>query len=215
MNQNQIFEVLIVEDHPMMASSVTSYLQTMHVNVRAVVVRSMAQTRKRFLKRDRPVLIIADLNLPDSAGLETLKELRRLAPDEPIMVFSMNDDPDTEQAALALGARSFVSKASLPEHFVRQIKEHLAGIADQPVPEGDQRPKPDNHPVAYLTPRQKTVLAELAGGYSNREMAQRLKISEETIHSHLSEIFQRLGVQNRTQASIQYLTWAQKNGLVA
>jgi len=215
MNENQIFEVLIVEDHPMMASSITSYLQTMHANVRVVVVRSMAQARKRFTKRDRPVLIIADLNLPDSCGLETIKELRRVAPDEPIMVFSMNDDPDTERAALALGAQSFVSKSSLPEHFISRIKQHLAGVTEQLISETGAPAKSNNHPVTTLTPRQKIVLAELASGYSNREMAQRLKISEETIHSHLSEIFQRLGVQNRTQASIQYLTWAQKNGLVA
>ncbi len=74
----------------------------MHAEVRVVVVRSLGQATKRFSKRDRPALIIADLNLPDSNGLATLKELRGLAPEVPIMIFSMNDDPDTEQAALAL-----------------------------------------------------------------------------------------------------------------
>jgi two-component system nitrate/nitrite response regulator NarP len=215
MSQNQPLEVLIVEDHPMMASSVTSYLQTMHINVRSVVVRSIAQAKKWLAKRDRPILIIADLNLPDSIGLETLKELRDLAPLVPIMVFSMDDDPGTERAVLTMGAKSFVSKSSLPEHFIRQIKAHLASVVEQPVTEYSSKSKKDEHPVASLTPRQQAVLAEVASGYSNREMAQRLRISEETIHSHLSEIFQRLGVQNRTQASIQYLTWAQKHGLVA
>jgi two-component system nitrate/nitrite response regulator NarL len=214
MAQSIPLEILIVEDHPLMAGSIAAYLQSMQIHARSVTVRSLAQAKKRMFKRDKPDLIITDLNLPDSSGLETIRELRSVAPDQVIMVFSMDESPETAKAALAAGAQSYVSKSSLPEHFIHQIKVHLGAVKEQPA-----RPAPryltDIHPMESLTARQKTVLAELAAGYSNRELARKLRISEETIHSHLSEIFQRLGVQNRTQASVQYLTWAQKSGLLA
>lgn len=207
-------EILIVEDHPMMASSITTYVQSVHPNVRTVVACSVSQARKRLSRREKPVLIIADLNLSDSSGLATLETLLSLAPRETIMVFSMNDDPAIEQKALALGAQCFVSKSSLPEHFARKIREQLAQAL-----RADCEPPPsslaNDGMIATLTARQLAVLAEIASGYSNRDIAQRLKISEETVRTHLSDIFQRLGVQNRTQASVQYMTWAQKNDVAA
>jgi len=68
------------------------------------------------------------------------------------------------------------------------------------------------HAVDLLTERQRAVLAEVAQGYRNREIALRLKIGEQTVSSHLNTVFQRLGVQNRTQASLQYIAWAKSHG---
>lgn len=210
------FEILIVEDHPMMIRSITASLEALHpdgpLSGRIVTVGSLAQARKRLLRRMQPGLVISDLNLPDSAGLDTLRALRAAAPGIPIIVFSAVDDESTEQTALDMGAQAFVSKSALPQNFSRKIRPFLhrpekAGHADE-FTSAQAHAGETPHPVSLLTERQRAVLAEVAGGYSDREIALRLKIGEQTVRTHLAGIFQRLGVQNRTQASIQYAAWA-------
>lgn len=209
------FEILIIEDHPMMIRSITASLEAAvhpdaHAQGSVVTVGSLVQARKRFLRREPPALIVTDLNLPDSRGLCTLRVLRALAPDVPIVVFSAADEKTTEQNALDLGARAFVSKSALPRHFAQKIRPLLANLVPRPT-----MPVPTPgvargtcHPIERLTERQRAVLAEAASGYRDREIALRMKIGEQTVRTHLSAIFQRLGVQNRTQASMHYMDWA-------
>lgn len=216
------FEILIVEDHPMMIRSITASLEVMHPQAHAgcsvMIVGSLMQARKRLLGREPPALIIADLNLPDSCGLATLRALRGMAPSVAIVVFSASDDRSTGQAVLDLGAKAFISKSALPQSFIQKIRPFLPGAKSQgdpglsvvpPVTHGEAP-----HPVDLLTDRQRAVLAELANGYRNREIAMRLKIGEQTVSSHLNTIFQRLGVQNRTQASMRYMVWAKAHGML-
>lgn len=213
-------EILVVEDHPLMASSITASLQTLQptssVLARVVVATSLAQAKKRLLRRIQPSLVITDLNLPDSAGLDTLRALRLAAATTPIVVFSVVDDKATEQAVLDLGAEAFISKSSLPQNFLLKIKPYLAafgnGRASGHLTSVDRVATAVTHPLALLTERQRVVLAEVANGYSNREIALRLKIGEQTVHTHLTDVFQRLGVQNRTQASLQYVAWITEHG---
>jgi two-component system NarL family response regulator len=210
------FEILVVEDHPMMVRSITASLEALHPAALAsgsiVIAGSLLQARKRFLRREPPALIITDLQLPDSRGLDTLRALLAVAPGIPIIVFSAVDEKSTEQAALDLGAWAFVSKSALPQNFAEKVRPLLAGLnqVSEPV---HSAPTPANsgktsHPVALLTERQRTVLAEVASGYRDREIALRMNIGAQTVRTHLNGIFQRLGVQNRTQASAQYIAWA-------
>lgn len=209
-------EILIVEDHPMMIRSITASLEALHpeghMSGRIVTVGSLVQAKKRLLRRVQPGLVITDLNLPDSTGLDTLRALREAAPSIPIIVFSAIDDESTEHAALELGVQAFVSKSALPHRFAQKVGPILAELEARAESNGltpvCRKAAGPQHPVALLTERQLAVLAEVAGGYSDREIALRLKIGEQTVRTHLASIFQRLGVQNRTQASIQYAAWA-------
>lgn len=213
------FEILIVEDHPMMIRSITNSLEVLHLRAQVgcsvMVVSTMRQARKRLQGREPPSLIISDLHLPDSRGLGTLHALLVEAPGTPIVVFSACDDKSTERAALALGARAFVSKSALAQDFVQKIRPFLTMLepgvgADSP----QALPCEPPHPVALLTDRQREVLMEVAHGYRDREIALRLKIGPETVRSHLNAVFHHLGVQNRTQASSVYVAWAKNNGLL-
>lgn len=205
-------DILVIEDHPMMIRSITASLQALHPDVHAnasvVTVGSLVQARQRLLRRDPPALIVTDLNLPDSRGLDTLRALRALAPDIPLIVFSAADEKTTEQAARELGASAFVSKSALPQNFAQSIRPFLANLLPQAHPPAPARAGSVPDPIAQLTERQRAVLAEAASGYRDREIALRLKIGEQTVRTHLSVIFQRLGVQNRTQASMHYMAWA-------
>ncbi|MDO8777842.1 MAG: response regulator transcription factor [Burkholderiaceae bacterium] len=218
-----VFEILIVEDHPMMIRSITASLEALqpdaHKSGRIVTVGSLEQAKKRLLRRVKPGLVISDLNLPDSTGLDTLRALRVVAPNVPVVVFSAVDDESTEQAALDLGAQAFVSKSALPQNFAQKIRPFLLCLEHAREP-GHVAPAlavagETQHPVSMLTERQRTVLAEVSNGYCNSEIALRLKIGEQTVRTHLAGIFQRLGVQNRTQASIQYAAWAKEHDLLA
>ena len=128
------FDILIVEDHPMMIRSITASLAVLHPQAHAdcgvVIVGSLMQAKKRLLRRrEPPSLVIADLNLPDSRGLATLRALREVAPGIAIVVFSASDDKSTEQAALDLGAQAFISKSALPQNFVQKLQPFLPGSA--------------------------------------------------------------------------------------
>lgn len=209
------FEILVVEDHPMMIRSIKAGLAALHADAHATdciaTVSSLMQAKHRLRRSEPPGLIITDLHLPDSRGLDTLRALLDAAPGTPIVVFSACDDHATERAALALGAHAFVSKSALPQNFVQKIRPFLA-----PLRRGRKTPlvAPPGapHPITQLTNRQRDVLAEAASGYRDREIALRLKIGPYTVRSHLRVIFLRLGVQNRTQASSQYIAWAKENG---
>lgn len=214
------FDILIVEDHPMMIRSIAASLEVLQPQAYAgrsvMIVGSLMQARKRLEGREPPGLLIADLHLPDSRGLATLRALRGMAPTVAIVVFSASDDKSTEQAVLDLGAKAFISKSALPQSFVQKIVPFLQGVTSL----GDARrsalatahAREMPHPVDLLTERQRAVLAEAANGYRNREIALRLKIGEQTVRTHLNTIFQRLGVQNRTQASMQYMAWTKAHG---
>lgn len=208
------FEILVIEDHPMMIHSIHASVQALrpdvHTNAGVMTVCTLTQARKRFQRRDLPALIITDLNLPDSRGLDTLRTLRALAPSVPVIVFSAADERSTEKAALELGASAFVPKSALPQTFLQKIRPFLTSHAPSALPPASAPVDAGNarHPVEQLTERQRTVLAEVASGLRDREIALRMKIGEQTVRTHLSVIFQCLGVQNRTQASMHYVAWA-------
>ncbi|MCW5670575.1 MAG: response regulator transcription factor [Hydrogenophaga sp.] len=213
--KSALFEILVVEDHPMMIRSIKAGLAALHTHAHAVdciaTVSSLMQAKQRLRRSEPPGLIITDLHLPDSKGLDTLRALRDAVPGTPIVVFSACDDHATERAALALGAHAFVSKSALPQNFTQAIKPFLL-----PLKKGRTTalvsPPGAPHPIAQLTRRQRDVLAEAASGYRDREIGLRLKIGAHTVRSHLRVIFLRLGVQNRTQASSVYIAWARANG---
>jgi DNA-binding NarL/FixJ family response regulator len=155
-------------------------------------------------------LIVADLNLPDSQGLATLHQVRARFPDSPVLVFSQMDDPTIEAQVMALGAAGFASKSHQPKVFIERVRSMLSALphavldsaADSPL----QNQLQDD--MQTLTVQQRKILQLLALGRSNVEVAEQLEIAESTVKAHLTEIYQRLNVKNRTQAIVFYLNWA-------
>lgn len=203
-------EILILDDHPMMAHSVQACLGALQPHACIVSAHSLAQARALLLERGAPGLVIADLNLPDSQGLATLAAVKTMAPDAQVVVFSALDDPATAQAALAMGARRVLAKSGLAHHFVEEIQQCLSQRDASPAAPGAPDPA-----FGALSKRQQCVLALLANGLSNRDIAAQLNISEATVCTHVADILHRMKVQNRTQASARYLAWAHDHGVAA
>jgi NarL family two-component system response regulator LiaR len=159
----------------------------------------------------RPDVVLLDLFLPDLDGVVVLQQIRQGSPDVRVVMLTSAPDDAHLVAALRAGATSYLQKTAEIGEVLATVRAAARG--ESTLPPGvttrllnamrDEARQP--HPVDRLTPRERDVLAVLAGGRSNREIARTLRISEETVKSHLSSVLAKLGVADRTQAAIYAL----------
>lgn len=144
-------------------------------------------------------LALLDLCMPGMSGPDSVAELAAGAPTVPLVVVSANDSPRDIRAVLAAGASGFVPKHENASVLLGALRLVLEGGTYAPsslvsASHGDLAPPP------VLTPRQRDVLAMVAAGHSNKQIGQRLGLSEQTVKGHLLAIFRSLNVRNRVQA---------------
>lgn len=209
-----MLNILILEDHPMMVESIRASVQGTTFKTKVYVANSLHDltTNARLLAMATPAMIVSDLNVPDSQGFATLQFLRERYPSTPILVFSQNDEPMIEQRALALGATAFVNKSRHPKVFVQKLQEMLSDIHERTpawidAQSAEEDAQDDEARFTDLTPQQNKVLIGLANGLPTLKIAEHLAVTEQTVRSHLTDIYQRLGVKNRSQAVVLYLQW--------
>ena len=192
---------LIVEDHPLVADSLVACVRHCEAGLAVVVAESLHAALRVLAVRPPPVLIVTDLTLTDAQGTEAVRHLREAAPQSPLLVFTALDDPALRSAAVAAGAMDCLVKSASIQALHDAIHSVIGG---QPA-ESHAASARSRRPKRLLTPEQLAVLEELAVGRSNKEIAARMKLSGETVSSHMKEILSRLGVKNRTEAVIRYL----------
>lgn len=152
-------------------------------------------------------LILLDLMLPDVQGFSGLALLRAIKPYVPVGIVSGRDEPGVVRQAAALGAQGFLSKASPIDRIVSAIRVLLEG--GQWFPNAVNLSASSDQTAALaarmgtLSVAQLRVLRAIASGRQNKQIAHDLELAEPTIKSHLSAIFRKLGVTNRTQAVLQ------------
>lgn len=193
--------VLIVEDHPLVADSLAACVRACDAEAEVTTVESLRAALESLSWRPAPALIITDLTLTDSNGIETLRQLRAAAPTSSLLVFTALDDTALADQALALGAIGYLVKSSSTD-ALRQAIQSVIGRAEVRPALVSAR---DHELEGLLTQKQIAVLEELAAGRSNKEIALRLGISDQTVGSHMKEILGRFGVRNRTEAVVRYL----------
>ena len=157
----------------------------------------------------QPDLLVVENGEGDSSWLV---EARRLSPGLKTVVLSSVDDPAQIDAAFAAGATAYIVKTASPDDIEVALRQtfgpSLFLARDQ---EAGRAPVTPNGPSVALTERQAQILELVADGRSNNEVARALWVTEQTVKFHLSNIYRKLGVANRTEAS----RWAQVNGLLA
>jgi DNA-binding NarL/FixJ family response regulator len=155
-------------------------------------------------------LVLLDLHMPGSHGLSGLAALRGQHPGVAVLVVSAHDEPHVVRRAIDHGAAGFISKSASPAEIgaaIRQVldcggwlppalADAVAALATDPA-DTDLACR-----LARLTEQQSRVLALLAEGLLNKQIADRLSIQERTVKAHVTAIFEKLGVRNRTQASM-------------
>ena len=171
-----------------------------------------------LVKKYRPEIVIMDINLPEKDGLQAIQEIERLGLETRILVLSGYDDADLIYRAMKIGARGYVLKTMSSAQLVYAIDEILAGkiylpsalssrffeYFQQSYREDSQNSSEENL-LTYLTSREEEVLELLTQGNNYKGIAGKLFISETTVKTHVNNIFQKLQVNDRTQAVLYAL----------
>jgi len=197
--------ILVTDDHPLFRDALIGALSQ---GLTEATVRGAASVfaLHEALNIALPDLVLLDLHLPDASGFSALVHVRAQYPELPVIVISAHEEPTVIQRALAHGAAAYITKSAAPDQMIAIIQTVLDGDEWRParglmtavMMRQDELDMAER--LRDLTPQQYRVLLMLAEGQLNKQIAYDLNVSEATIKAHMTAIFRKLGVQNRTQA---------------
>jgi DNA-binding NarL/FixJ family response regulator len=219
---------IVADDHPMVRQAVADMLRCRFGEHTRVVGVGTYDGLLVALEMGPADVVIADLDMPDLGPFRNLASVLRKAGDRPVAIFSSSQAPPVVRSALRQGARAYVCKSDAPDRLLDAVEAVLSGgtyvdpaLLDAPeaaAPAGVGAPvpatnvaalrratAPDRRPAPSqpcLTPRQREILCCVGQGLSNKQIARRLGISDSTVKVHMHGLFERLGVENRTQAAL-------------
>lgn len=196
-------QVLVVDDHPLILDALRHLLPEIDPGTRVALARDRREAESALDDDPGIELVLLDLALPGTRGLDFLADLQLDYPGVPVVVLSATHDQATVTAALAAGARGFIPKTANPQALGRALRQVIDG--DIYLPE-DLRVELEGDGVHLspeelgLTARQADVLKLLVQGKPNKLICRDLKLSEGTVKVHVSAILKALHVHSRTQA---------------
>ena len=202
--------LLIADDHPLYRLALTQAVRSILPDVVLGEAEDLPGVHRSLAAHPDTDLVLLDLHMPGSHGLMGLASLRAEHPGVAVVMISAHDDPVTIRRALAYGAAGYLTKrADLTElqaglRAVLNCEEWLPPALREAV----ARTRPDSSDsanaarLASLSPQQFKVLTRVADGRLNKQIADELGIQERTVKAHMSAIFEKLGVRNRTQAGV-------------
>ena len=205
--------LLLAEDHPVVRAGLERLLAN-EGDIELVGSAANGVEAVELADKARPDIVLMDLSMPELDGVEATRRIHA-AHDGAISVVVLTSFSDRAQimAALDAGASGYLLKDAEPDELVRGIRAAARG--ESPLAPRAAREvlaaRTEAPPVGQLSARERDVLALVVEGLPNKQIARRLEISEKTVKAHLTNVFQRIGVTDRTQAAL----WAQKNGLGA
>lgn len=199
-------QFLIADDHPLFREALKGALQSQFEDLTVFESESFDSTLAVLSEQDELDLLLLDLHMPGSGDLYGLIRIREDYPSLPIVVVSGSEDLSIISKVMAYGAMGFIPKASSTQDIAQGIETVLEGETWLPENIKDKVANVENEDrelaqhVASLTPQQYKVLQYLHEGLLNKQIAYELHISEATVKAHITAIFRKLGVYNRTQA---------------
>ena len=195
---------LVVDDHPLFCDALELTLRFITALSDIVTADSLAGGCAVLQTREKPDLILLDLNLPDVTGLDGVLRILREAQGTPVVVVSSISDNSAISATLAAGASGFIPKHSSRSVFHVALKTVAEGGVFAPDSFVSPDPSKDGHiavsRLASLTPQQGKILELICDGKLNKQIAFDLSIAETTVKAHITAIMRKLGVHSRTQA---------------
>jgi DNA-binding NarL/FixJ family response regulator len=200
--------VLIADDHRLMREGTAALLAG---DARIEVVGLAADGREAIAlaERRRPDVALLDLNMPEVRGIEACAAIRRSNPETEVMILTVSEQEPDLYASLRVGAAGYLLKDIAPAELVEAVL--AAGRGEPRIPASmagrllqelaGAEPEPSADPFADLSEREREVLALLAEGLRNREIAERLVISEATVKTHVRHVLEKLRFRNRAEAA--------------
>jgi DNA-binding NarL/FixJ family response regulator len=196
-------KVLIADDHPMMLQGIRRALEAAE-DIEVIGEARSGAELLALVERRSPDLVLLDLNMPGMNGLECVQEIKGRWPEIKTVVISASDDRHSIDSALLAGASSYILKSVSAIDIPSVVRQAAAGavyhVPSVPAPRADELLGAGG---PELTPRETTILTAVAGGLTTRAISQDLWLSEHTVKFHLTNIYRKLGVSNRS-AAVRY-----------
>jgi DNA-binding NarL/FixJ family response regulator len=189
--------VLSVDDHPLLREGIAAIINNQPDMLLAADAASGAEAVLKF-REHRPDVTLMDLRLPDVSGIDAMIAIRTEFPEARIIMLTTFEGDVEIHRALEAGARAYLLKSMPPRELVDVIRQVHAG--KKRVPPEVASSLAEHLSDESLTTREIDVLRHVAGGNRNRDIAERLFISEETVKVHVKHIMEKLGASDRTQA---------------
>jgi DNA-binding NarL/FixJ family response regulator len=201
----------LVEDKPEVRNSWSKLIGALP-DFSCVCTCSSGEEALRVIPTARPDVILMDIFLPRMSGIECTARLKVLLPQTQIVILTAADDDELVFLALEAGADGYLLKRTRPEDLREALLDVLSGgapmtseIARRVVESFRQRARARDEFVR-LTTREEEVLVMLSKGYSNKEIADRIELSVDTVRSHLKHIYEKMHVRSRAEAVARYMT---------
>ncbi len=197
--------VVLADDHPLVLEGLRAMLQA-EEDIEVLAAVTDGSELIPIVERYRPDVVVLDLQMPGLSGWDCLEAIRRASPGTRILILTAFGDGEFIQMAIEREADGFVLKTESPQQTLTAIRQVAQGhlVFPQAARRWLGRRLPEG--LAALTDREREILALVAEGLSNAQIARRLGIRVATVKFHLQNVFQKLGVRNRTEAARFYLT---------
>jgi DNA-binding NarL/FixJ family response regulator len=192
--------VLLVDDHLVVRSGLRALLGT-QPDLEVVAEASSGGEALQLVREHAPDVVVMDLAMgPGMDGIEAIRQIRDLNSGQAVLVFTTYDSDADIVRAVDSGAMGYLLKDAAPEEIFAAIRGAVQGRSVMSPPVASRLFQQLRNPEEVLTPREAELLSLLTEGLSNRELGQRLFISEATVKTHLAHIYTKLGVDSRAAA---------------
>jgi DNA-binding NarL/FixJ family response regulator len=196
-------KVLIADDHPLLLQAMRRTLEASE-GIEVVGEAHSGEELLALVARRKPHLVLLDLRMPGVDGLECITEIKQSWPEIKTVAISAYEDRASIDAALLAGASAYIVKTVSPMDIPAVLRQASTGAVYHSPSAAPLRPEEMHAPSGpCLTPRETAILRAIAGGLTTKAISQDLWLSEHTVKFHLTNIYRKLGVSNRS-AAVRY-----------
>lgn len=199
--------VLVADDHRLMREGTAALLRA-DPRVEVVGMASNGEDALTLVERRAPDVVLLDLEMPVLGGIEACATIRGRHPEVEVLILTVSENEPDVWAALRMGAAGYLLKDMPPAELVEAVLDaghgepHIAQrMAGRMLREFAGGARSADDPLVELSPREREVLALLAEGMRNREIAERLVVSETTVKTHVRHVLEKLRLRNRSEAA--------------
>jgi len=202
-------KIAIVEDNKVIRESLTEFVHA-DPECRCVCACATAEEALKVFPKHEPEIVLMDIQLPNMSGIDCIAQLKQMLPSVQIIMVTVYEDTERIFKALRMGACGYLLKRCAPEELISAIREVRQGGAPmsreiaRKVIASFQEPATAATEVEDLTAREREILELLASGFPNKEIADRVGLTDGTVRWHLRHVYNKLHVRSRTEAALKF-----------